>query len=171
MRRRRPLPGADRIDDLVREVEQGWRAEVTEIDPAAVGLFTRIFVLARLEGLFYDHALAATQRNSAEHYILAMLRALGPRTPTELNVALMQTTGGVTNTLTRLEKAGLVTRERTGRDRRSVAVRLTSAGRREAERTMSVVGRAMHDRAAQLTQRQRDQANRALDDLVAMLLK
>ena len=56
-----------------------------------------------------------------------MIRALGPRSPTELNVALLQTTGGVTNTLTRLEKAGLIVRERVGRDRRSVEVRLTAA--------------------------------------------
>lgn len=171
MRKKRPLPGADRIDDLVKEVEGGWHTEVPEIDAAAVGLFTRIFVLARLEGLFYDHALAGMPRNSAEHYVLAMIRALGPRSPTELNVALMQTTGGVTNTLTRLEKAGLITRERIGKDRRSVEVRLTPAGRREADRTMAIVGRAMDERAGLLTRRQRDQANLALDDLVAMLLK
>jgi DNA-binding MarR family transcriptional regulator len=82
----------------------------------------------------------------------------------------MQTTGGVTNTLTRLEKAGLIVRERVGRDRRSVEVRLTAAGRREADRTMSIVGRAMHDRVARLPERKRERANQALDDLIAILL-
>src|SRR5688572_2205424 len=167
---RRPLPGADRIDDLVNAVGDGWRHEVDGVDVKAVDLFTRVFVLSRLETLFYEHALAATERNSTEHFLLAMIRALGPRSPTELNVALMQTTGGVTNTLTRLEKAGLIVRERVGKDRRSVEVRLTSAGRREADRTMAIVGSAMHDRVARLPERKRERANQALDDLIAILL-
>jgi DNA-binding MarR family transcriptional regulator len=169
-RSRRALPGADRIDDLVVAVGEGWRHEVDGIDVGAVDLFTRIFVLARLETLFYEHALAASERNATEHFLLAMVRALGSRSPTELNVALMQTTGGVTNTLTRLERAGLIVRERVGKDRRSVEVRLTPAGRREADRTMAIVGNAMHDRAARLPERTRQRANQVLDDLIAILL-
>lgn len=168
---KRPLPGADRIDDLVSAVEVGWKHEVDGIDARAVGLFTRIFVLSRLEGFFYERSLAATDRNSTEHFLLAMIRALGPRSPTELNVALMQTSGGVTNTLTRLEAAGLIVRERVGKDRRSVEVRLTPAGRKEADRTMAIVGSAMHDRVTKLSARRRDQANQSLDDLIAMLLE
>jgi DNA-binding MarR family transcriptional regulator len=167
--KRRPVPGADRIDDLVNAVGEGWKHEVDGIDVRAVGLFTRVFVLSRLEALFYEHALAATDRNSTEHFVLAMIRALGPRSPTELNVALMQTSGGVTNTLTRLEKAGLIVRERIGKDRRSVEVRLTAAGRREADHTMAIVGAAMHDCVARLPERKRARANQALDDLIAIL--
>jgi DNA-binding MarR family transcriptional regulator len=168
--KKRPLPGADRIDDLVKAVEGGWKHEVDGIDVQAVGLFTRIFVLARLESVFYEHALAETERNSTEHYVLAMIRALGPRSPTELNVALIQTSGGVTNTLTRLEKAGLITRERVGSDRRTVEVRLTPAGRKEADRTMAIVGKAMHGKATVLPKRKREESNRALDELIAALL-
>jgi DNA-binding MarR family transcriptional regulator len=167
---RRPIPGTDRIDDLVQAVEDGWRHEVDDIDSPAVGLFTRIFVLARLESVFYDHVLAGTERNSTEHYVLAMIRALGPKSPSELNVALIQSTGGITNTLTRLEKAGLVTRGRDSDDRRGVIVKLTAAGRREADRTMALAGQAMHARASLLTARQRDRANRVLDELIAILV-
>ena len=167
----RPLPGADRIDDLVQAVEDGWRHEVDNVDSPAVGLFTRIFVLARLESVFYDHALRSTERNSTEHYVLAMIRALGPQSPTALNVALIQTTGGITNTLTRLEKAGLITRARAKGDRRGVNVKLTAAGRKEADRTMALAGQAMHEKATLLTKRQREQANRVLDDLISMLVE
>jgi DNA-binding MarR family transcriptional regulator len=169
-RKRRPLPGADRIDDLVGAVEVGWKHEVDGVDVRAVGLFTRIFVLSRLETFFYERALAASERNSTEHFLLAMIRALGPRSPTELNVALMQTSGGVTNTLTRLEAAGLIVRERVGKDRRSVEVRLTPAGRKEADRTMALVGSAMHDTVVKLTAKRRERANQALDDLIEILL-
>ena len=47
--KRRPVPGADRIDDLVNAVGEGWKHEVDGIDVRAVGLFTRVFVLSRLE--------------------------------------------------------------------------------------------------------------------------
>jgi DNA-binding MarR family transcriptional regulator len=157
-RKRRPLPGADRIDDLVGAVEVGWKHEVDGVDVRAVGLFTRIFVLSRLETFFYERALAASERNSTEHFLLAMIRALGPRSPTELN------------TLTRLEAAGLIVRERVGKDRRSVEVRLTPAGRKEADRTMALVGSAMHDTVVKLTAKRRERANQALDDLIEILL-
>jgi hypothetical protein len=49
--KRRPVPGADRIDDLVNAVGEGWKHEVDGIDVRAVGLFTRVFVLSRLETL------------------------------------------------------------------------------------------------------------------------
>ena len=61
-------------------------------------------------------------------------------------------------------------RERVGKDRRSVEVRLTPAGRKEADRTMAIVGSAMHDRVTRLPARRRDQANQSLDDLIAILL-
>ena len=55
------------------------------------------------------------------------------------------------------------------KDRRSVEVRLTAAGRREADHTMAIVGGAMHDCVARLPERKRERANQALDDLIAIL--
>ena len=45
------------------------------------------------------------------------------------------------------------------------------AGRKEADRTMAIVGSAMHDKVTRLSARRRDQANQALDDLIAILLE
>ena len=169
-RKNNSLPGTDHIDDLAKAVAEGWREQVGELDVGAVGLFTRMCVLARLGSAFYENALKDTDRNDTEYFVLAMLRALGPRTPTELNVALIQTSGGVTNTLTRLEKAGLVTRRRAGADRRSVQVSLTPSGKKEADRTMSIVGRGIESCASNLSHAQRDRAKRALNDLIATLI-
>ena len=170
--KKRILPGVEHLDDFMKTVTDAWQQQFDGIDARAVVLFTRIFVLARLEALFYERTLAGTPRKAAEHYVLAMTRALGPRSPRELNITHMQTSGGLTKTLTRLEKEGLITREARARDRRSIEIRLTTAGRKEADRTMAIVGKAMHDRVGRLPKRKREEMtlNLALDDLIAMLL-
>src|SRR5580698_8914249 len=55
---------------------------------------------------------------------LNLLDLLGPVTPGKLAACTGLTTGGVTVMLDRLEKAGVVKRERNPNDRRSVLVRV-----------------------------------------------
>lgn len=169
IKKRKRLPGADHIDDLAQSVDEDWHRSLG-LEAGAVGLFTRIWVLARLETAFYERLLKGSGRNATEHYVLGTLRAQGPSTPTELNRTLIQTSGGVTNTLARLERAGLILRRRVGQDRRSVRVTLTPLGRREVDRTMAIVGPGIEARAKKLSATQRERANRALDDLIATLL-
>jgi DNA-binding MarR family transcriptional regulator len=170
MLRKRAIPGADKVEELVQATEQNWRGKHSKFSAEAIGLFTRIFILARLESNFYDHILRDTERNATEHYLLSMIRTFGPQSPTQLNVALIQTTGGVTNTLTRLEKAELITRVRPAGDRRAVEVRLTAKGRKEADRSIAIVGEAIQAKADKLNPQQREQVNKALDMLIKTLL-
>lgn len=170
MTRKRAVPGADKIEELVKATEQNWRGKHSKFGAESIGLFTRIFILARLEAAFYDRVLKDSDRNATEHYLLSMIRTFGPQSPTQLNVALIQTSGGVTNTLTRLEKAGLITRVRPEGDRRAVEVRLTAKGRKEADNSIAVVGEAIQRRADGLSAKQREAANQALDTLIKNLL-
>jgi DNA-binding MarR family transcriptional regulator len=170
MTRKKSIPSADKIEELVKATEQNWRGKDSTFSAEAIGLFTRIFTLARLESAFYDHVLKDSDRNSTEHYLLSMLRTFGPQSPTQLNVALIQTSGGVTNMLTRLEKAELITRVRPAGDRRAVEVRLTAKGRKEADQSIKIVGEAIQQRVNLLQPAQRQAANAALDTLINMLL-
>lgn len=66
-----------------------------------------------------------------EFDVIATLRRAGEPyqlTPTELHQSLLLTSGAMTSRLNRLEKAGLILRQPSPLDRRSVQVHLTLAG-------------------------------------------
>jgi DNA-binding MarR family transcriptional regulator len=101
---------------------------------AIIGRARRVTLKLRqgIEAIFSAHGIDA-----GEFDVLGtLLRAGKPYRlrPTELYRSLMVSSGGLTNRLIRLEKAGLVRRAPTAEDGRSLLVELTAAGRRLAER-------------------------------------
>ena len=105
--------------------------------------------LARLsklnESILHDvareHGLTA-----AEQTVLTTLRWSGPpfrQTPTELAQALVQTSGGVTATLHRLEAAELIERVPDPSDRRRLLVELTEAGKAAEQRVFGELARKL----------------------------
>lgn len=81
--------------------------------------------------MFAGHGL-----DTGEFDVLATLLRSGPPyrlRPTELFRTLMISSGGLTDRLARLDKAGLVVRTPCDRDARSLLVQLTEEGRRIAE--------------------------------------
>lgn len=83
-----------------------------------------------------EATFAAFGLDRGEFDVIGTLRRSGPPyrlTPTELYTSLMISSGGLTHRLDRLEKAGLIRRERSERDGRSQLVALTEAGIARAE--------------------------------------
>ena len=81
----------------------------------------------------------------SEHSVLTMLWLAGPDhylSPTQLSHLIVQTTSGMTKTLRRLERAGMVERIPDAGDGRRQLIRLTAAGSRLIERHV----RQMFDR-------------------------
>jgi DNA-binding MarR family transcriptional regulator len=81
----------------------------------------------------------------SEHSVLTMLWLAGPDhylSPTQLSHLIVQTTGGMTKTLRRLERAGMVERIPDPGDGRRQLIHLTAAGSRLIERHV----RQMFDR-------------------------
>src|SRR4051794_16238698 len=77
---------------------------------------------------------------ASEGAVLAMLSRIGPvLSPTRLQVLVIQSPGGLTKTLRRLEDAGLVRRRTDPDDRRSLLVELTAKGRRASDRAQAAV--------------------------------
>lgn len=97
--------------------------------------------LSRLNTVAIEARAAAAGMTASEAAVLGMLAAAGPvLSPTRLQVLVIQSPGGLTKTLRRLEDAGHVRRRTDPHDRRSLLVELTAKGRRASERAAAAVG-------------------------------
>jgi len=169
-RRTAAEPGLESIEGFIESVGNAWKKEFDAADARNVSLFTRMLILSRMETGFWTSALGGSQRNAAEYYVLAILYALGPQTPGALNIAQMQTSGGLTKTLVRLENAGLIGRKPVPGDRRSFEAHLSPAGRKVAKRMMSRLRKAMREKLEHLPESKLKRANQALDDLIRIFV-
>lgn len=118
-----------RFSDRAAFAAQQWRAERPDLDPFPMEVLGRLaevtHILARdhLQPLFARYNL-----QGGEFDVLATLRRSGPPfalTPTALYEATMVSSGGMSNRLDRLEKSGLIERQKHPTDRRGTLVVLT----------------------------------------------
>lgn len=109
-----------------------WGALSDEVEPRAVGLVARVYILGeRMQRLFIQTA-AKHRLNVGEAMMLGTLKRLGSETactPTQLGELSLISLPGIAKRLNHLEALGLVERLVDARDRRSVRVRLTASGR------------------------------------------
>jgi DNA-binding MarR family transcriptional regulator len=118
------------FDDVDR-VERDWRRERPDIDVASIGIVSRVWRIGRHLEQRRKAQLDRFDTDRGSIDVLAMLRRAGPpfrRTAGELTRSALITSGGVSQRLDKLEKAGLVTRHVDVDDRRRVDVELTPAG-------------------------------------------
>ncbi|WP_169545620.1 MarR family winged helix-turn-helix transcriptional regulator [Sneathiella aquimaris] len=117
--------------DDIDHIKQQWADQRPEFDTKPTELIGRLlrvsqFVSQQMENTFAKHGL-----NQAGFDVLATLVREGPPhslTPNGLLARMMVTSGTMTNRIDQLEKQGLVRRQRSDRDRRSVVVTLTEKG-------------------------------------------
>jgi DNA-binding MarR family transcriptional regulator len=133
----RQLPEPDRRDcDRVETRRRQWSRELPDVDTCGMAVLgrTRLITLAvrpEIEAVFARHGL-----DTGEFDTLATLLRAGPPyrlRPTELFSSLMISSGGLTDRLNRLQRAGLVSRPTDSSDARSLPVQLTEKGKRVAE--------------------------------------
>jgi DNA-binding MarR family transcriptional regulator len=133
----RQIRGADRFGaDHVGLRREQWARELPDLDTVGMAVLGRarwitLKVRPAIEAIFDRHGL-----DTGEFDVVATLLRSGPPyrlRPTELYRSLMISSGGLTNRLARLEKAGLVRRAESGSDARSLPVELTGKGRATAE--------------------------------------
>ncbi|MGE0502722.1 MAG: MarR family winged helix-turn-helix transcriptional regulator [Rhizobiaceae bacterium] len=123
--------------DHVDRLRAQWARELPDLDTgpmAVIGRAVRLSNLVRpsIEATFARHGL-----DRGEFDVLATLRRSGAPyrlTPTELYTSLMLSSGGLTHRLDRLERAGLIRREKSPSDGRSMLVALTPEGEERTER-------------------------------------
>lgn len=120
-------PAPDGVDRILEQ----WARERPDLDTEAMGIFGRIFRLARAGGDATAAAYARSHLTRGDFDVLATLRRAGNAgdlSPSALSATLMLTTGGMTQRLDRLERAGLVRRSPDPADRRGLRISLTDRG-------------------------------------------
>jgi DNA-binding MarR family transcriptional regulator len=127
----------DRADVAIEQ----WARERPELPALPMAVLGRLYEAAErvmrdhLNPLFADAGLQpgefdvlATLRRSGDPYMLS---------PTRLYEAAMISSGGMTNRIDRLERAGLIERRPDPKDRRGKLIALTAAGRRVVDETLT----------------------------------
>lgn len=129
--RARPRPVEVAEHDDIDRVERDWQRECPDIDVGSIGVVSRIWRVGRHLEQLRKAQLGGFGSDRGTVDVLAMLRRAGPpyrRSAGELTRSSLITSGGVSQRLDKLEKAGLVTRHVDVDDRRRVEVELTAAG-------------------------------------------
>jgi DNA-binding MarR family transcriptional regulator len=105
-------------------------------EAGAVGLFTRLTRVGLLVEGFQHRCLDPFGLKFIDYSVLRVLELVGEphrMSPTELSEIVVRSSGGMTQILDRLERAGLVARAPDPADRRKVLVALTDAGMTTAD--------------------------------------
>ncbi|MEZ8086004.1 MULTISPECIES: MarR family winged helix-turn-helix transcriptional regulator [unclassified Vibrio] len=118
------------MDAIDRVVEQ-WAKEKPELDTEPMAMMGRIMRIAKYMETQVAELHKKYDMKLGEFDVLATLRRSGKPyrlTPSELIGSMMLTSGAMTNRLDKLEAKGLISREHSKEDRRSVSVQLTKDG-------------------------------------------
>jgi DNA-binding MarR family transcriptional regulator len=158
-------PAAPWENDRVGAGMQRWRREFPGIDCSGKAVVGRLLHLHEVFLKTINRTLAKHRLKYPAFAVLATLRVQGApyrMSPTALLDSLILTSGGLSNLLRRLEKAGHIRRMADDVDGRGVIVELTAQGRR-------IVEPAMRDHAdterlliSMLSREERDTAAQAL---------
>lgn len=127
---------ADEQHDHIDRLRAQWARELPDLDTHPMAVLGRIYRISNLVRPGIEATFARFGLDRGEFDVIATLRRSGPPyrlTPTALYTSLMISSGGLTHRLGRLEKAGLVAREPSPEDGRSLIVALTAKGRDMAE--------------------------------------
>lgn len=161
------------MNDHVHEILSDWNRERPDLDTSSLEVVARILRAAHLLRRRLDEeasryglshkgdldALSALRRTGAPHEL----------TPTELSHRLQLTSGGMTNRLDRLERAGWVARRPDPGDRRGTLVRLTPDGLRLVDEAFFASLGAQDEVLATLDEQQKADLSDALEHLLVSL--
>jgi DNA-binding MarR family transcriptional regulator len=159
----------DRADVAIEQ----WAHERPDLPSLPMAVLGRLVEAAErvmrdhLNPLFADAGLQpgefdvlATLRRSGDPYMLS---------PTRLYEAAMISSGGMTNRLDRLERAGLIERRPDPNDRRGKLIALTAAGRRVIDETITRHVANEEQLLSVLTTAEQEKLNALLRKLIAGL--
>lgn len=136
------------MKDVIDEINSQWAKERPDLETLPLGLINRIIVLGIYIQRRFSAVLSESEVTLWEFDVLATLRRHGKPyrlSPSLLAKTTMLSASAMTNRVDRLVKRGLVVRENSDTDRRSLSVGLTEEG-------LSLVNRALTARAVAATE-------------------
>ncbi|MCE7730942.1 MarR family winged helix-turn-helix transcriptional regulator [Vibrio campbellii] len=151
--------------DAIDRVVSQWAKEKPELDTEPMAIMGRLMRIAKH---MENHVAELHKRydlKMGEFDVLATLRRSGQPyrlTPSELISSMMLTSGAMTNRLDKLEKKGLIAREHSKEDRRSVTVELTAKGFELIDSLIEQHLQAQHELMGSLSSTEKGQINQAL---------
>ncbi|HHB1594783.1 TPA: MarR family winged helix-turn-helix transcriptional regulator [Vibrio campbellii] len=151
--------------DAIDRVVSQWAKEKPELDTEPMAIMGRLMRIAKH---MENHVAELHKRydlKMGEFDVLATLRRSGKPyrlTPSELISSMMLTSGAMTNRLDKLEKKGLIAREHSKEDRRSVTVELTAKGFELIDSLIEQHLQAQHELMGSLSSAEKGQVNQAL---------
>ena len=151
--------------DAIDRVVSQWAKEKPELDTEPMAIMGRLMRIAKH---MENHVAELHKRydlKMGEFDVLATLRRSGKPyrlTPSELISSMMLTSGAMTNRLDKLEKKGLIVREHSKEDRRSVTVELTAKGFELIDSLIEQHLQAQHELMGSLNSAEKGQVNQAL---------
>jgi DNA-binding MarR family transcriptional regulator len=126
--------------------------------------------LSRLNAVALDERTAEVGVTTSEAVVLMTLEVSGePLNPSRLQGLVIQSPGGITKTLRRLEEAGFVRRITDPDDRRALLVERTAKGRRATERVERAVDAHYDDLLADLDPSERGELGRLVRQILDRL--
>jgi len=159
----------DRADMAVDQ----WARERPDLPALPMAIFGRLADAAeRVTRDHMDPLFAQSGLQRGEFDVLATLRRSGKPymlSPTQLYEALMISSGGMTNRLDRLERAGLVERRPDPNDRRGKLIALTETGKRVVDDTIDRHVANEERLLAVLTEAEQEKLNDLLRKLITGL--
>jgi DNA-binding MarR family transcriptional regulator len=163
-----PITGVEREALLRSQI----RKQMPQHDATGILLLLWVARLSRLMGLFHLHTDGLTPSidpTGQTALTMLFLAEPVPLSPTELSRALMQTSGGMTKTLARLESEALIARVPNEQDARSVLISLTTTGQEWIRRHLDEVASHWQSNLDQSPEIDRLDAVRTMASLIAML--
>lgn len=157
------------LEDRVGSGMRRWRREFPDIDCSGKAVVGRLLHLREVFLAAIDRTLAKHRLKYPAFAVLATLRVQGApyrMSPKALLDSLILTSGGLSNLLRRLEKAGHVRRMADEMDGRGVIVELTAQGRRVVEPAMRDHARTERQLVAMLSSAEQQQVGSALARLM-----
>jgi DNA-binding MarR family transcriptional regulator len=169
-----PAQVADRTldpGDSIERVIGGWAVTRPELDVSPIAVIARVFRLAGALQPRLDAVLGRYGVRTGDFAVLATLVRVGePRvSQSRLSSELALTAGTISVRLDRLERAGVIARERGAEDQRQTLVELTTKGRALFEACVDDHLANSHELVAALDAKEREQLAALLGKLLASL--
>ena len=158
------------VDKLIDETIRTWSNERPDLNFASMELSLKLNSIVRAVSDELARQLEDLGINLGEFDVLATLRRHGrgaKLTPKEIAAATFVTPSGLTNRLARLEKMGLISRQADPRDGRGALIKITTAGKRVADRGIEIVVSTQDRYMNELS----EQMKKGLDQSMTRLLK
>lgn len=152
------------MDAIDRVVEQ-WAKQKPELDTDPMAMMGRLMRIAKYMETKVADLHKKYDLKLGEFDVLATLRRSGKPyrlTPSELIDTMMLTSGAMTNRLDKLETKGLILREHSKEDRRSVTVQLTKDGLILIDKLIEEHADVQKSLVKSMTVAQKKQANQLL---------